>query len=258
MSALTLKLIACICMLLDHIGYCIPTLLPLRVIGRLAFPIYVFLLTEGFRHTSSRPRYALRLAVFALISQPAFGLFSRKDVWYPVGSVMVTLLAAFLCLWLIETCRRNHVLRVLSWAAVLGVCAVFHLELIQSDYGARGILLALSFYGLRSAEDRNAPRDRAVRMLALLFCAAVIVFYQPLLNNGIQLIKYVAGRSARFKALNEWSRIQAFSLFAIPLTLAYNGTRGPVPSSRFGRKLLQYAFYLFYPVHMMILYWTIR
>ena len=258
MSALALKLVACFCMLLDHIGYCIPKLLPLRVIGRLAFPLYVFLLTEGFRHSSSRLRYGLRLLLFTLISQPAFALFSAKDLYYPVGSVMFTLLAAFVSLWLIESCRSNLVLRLISWAAVAGLCLLFHLEYLDSDYGAQGILLALCYYYVKPKQIPTERGEWTRCLLALMFCTFLCMFYEPILRNGKQMISYILGRSEGFYPLKAWTRVKGFALLAVPLMMRYNGTRGWTPASRAGRKALQYGFYLFYPVHMMILYWTIR
>ena len=98
MSALTLRSIACVTMLLDHIGYLLagryPFLMPLRWIGRIAFPLYVFLIVNGFRHTRSRPRYALRLALFAILSQIPFTLFCDNRVFYPHLNVFVTLRCA--------------------------------------------------------------------------------------------------------------------------------------------------------------------
>ena len=100
MSALTLRILACLFMLLDHIGYSLggshPLYLPLRCIGRLAFPIFVFLVVNGFRHTSNRPRYALRLALFAVISQVPFALFCGQKTYFSNGNVFVTLLICLL------------------------------------------------------------------------------------------------------------------------------------------------------------------
>ena len=68
MSGLVLKIIAMLSMLTDHIGYIFfPTDLTWRYIGRIAFPLYCFLLTEGFFHTRSREKYLLRMAGFAVI-----------------------------------------------------------------------------------------------------------------------------------------------------------------------------------------------
>ena len=65
MSALVLRCIACIAMLFDHIGFQY-NILPFRIVGRIAFPIFVYLICNGYRHTSDRGKYALRLGFFAL------------------------------------------------------------------------------------------------------------------------------------------------------------------------------------------------
>ena len=258
MSALALKLIACVSMLLDHIGYCIPSLLPLRVVGRIAFPLYVFLLTEGFRRTSSRPRYALRLLIFAVIAQPAFGLMVKNDVWYSGGSVMVTLLISFLCLWAVEFCRNRPLLRPLSWLLVLGVCILYHLEILRSDYGAHGVLLTFVFYYLGTPKEAESRRQAILRMLALMFCALAASYYEYLIKNGTELLGYVFSQPYKFETLTPWKRVQAFSLLAIPLTVFYNGKKGWAPASLPARKAMQYGFYLYYPTHMLLLYLTIR
>ena len=149
-------------------------------------------------------------------------------------------------------------LRPLSWLCVLGVCVLLHFGIPKADYGCRGILLALTFYALPPNSEPESRREKTLRTLALLFCGVLAVFYQPILSNGIALFRYVFRGRADFAPLQGWARMQAFSLLAIPLLLLYNGRRGRTPGTRFGRKALQYAFYLFYPLHMLILYWTIR
>ncbi|MFN2363319.1 MAG: TraX family protein, partial [Halarsenatibacteraceae bacterium] len=75
MSSFQIKMVAITTMLIDHIGSIIfPEYIILRVIGRLAFPLFAFLITEGYRHTSNINRYLVRLSIFALISQYPFWL----------------------------------------------------------------------------------------------------------------------------------------------------------------------------------------
>ena len=150
MSALALRIIACVCMLLDHIGYCFagrwPFLAPLRWIGRIAFPLYVFLIVNGFRHTSNRFRYALRLAVFAVISQVPFALMCHPKTMLGTLNVFVTLLLALLTVWATDAMRKNRVTKYLCFLPTLAVYAVYYFGLLKSDYGAKGILLAMTFY----------------------------------------------------------------------------------------------------------------
>ena len=256
MSAFVLKLIACVCMLADHIGYFEPGMPVLRIVGRLAMPIYVYLLVEGFQHTSNRRRYALRLLVFAVLSQIPFGLLFNRDPLYPVGSVMVTLLLGYLCIWILEALKEKPILRLFALAAIIGLCVVLDLGLVKTDYGAKGILLILVFrFFAPPVLDREKSLLRRI-LFALLLCllTAAALYHVPLLKFALYEGSVVIGTEAALPVLSAWEKKQVFALCAIPLILFYNGKRGLATRSRASRKVIQYAFYAFYPVHMVILY----
>lgn len=162
LSGSALKLIALACMIVDHVtkrilaGFAAYTM-PLAVlggvsiaylgesIGRLAFPIYCFLLVEGFCHTHDRRRYALNLFVFALISEVPFDLcrtLTPLDITYQ--NVFVTLFLSCLGLCAYEGLRTRPAARI---AAVLGL-AVVSMGLL-CDYGPRGYAMVLMLYVLR-------------------------------------------------------------------------------------------------------------
>ena len=114
MTSAALQCIAVVTMLVDHIGYEIgyrffpglPTDL-LRAIGRLSFPIFAFMLVEGFLHTSSRKKYVLRLTIFALISEIPYRLFTVLGNWSRVGfptweNIFFELLLIFGALWCVQ------------------------------------------------------------------------------------------------------------------------------------------------------------
>ncbi len=262
MSALVIKLIASLCMLLDHIGYRgAPAVPALRAAGRIAFPLYVFLMTEGFRHTSDRLRYGLRLLLFAILSQAPFWLLMAEDTWYGYWNVMVTLLLALLCLWLLEICGKRKLLFFAAIPGILGLCAILDLGILHTDYGAKGILLAVSFYYLfpqpgAPAGKRFLPTWLSWILLTLAFF--VSVFHVYLYHLGLDVLRWMLGKGLRLTPLKRWSRMQLYALLALPLIFLYNGRRGWAPKSRPGRKCLQYAFYLFYPAHMLVLYWLFR
>ena len=129
MTALGLKLLASVFMLIDHIGYCFYGPMIFRIIGRLAFPIYVFQMTEGYRRTSNRLRYAVRLAIFGLISQVPFSLMIKGVPMQWNLNVMFTLLIGYLAIWLLETLKHRAGLLALGIGIVLGVQMLYFREM---------------------------------------------------------------------------------------------------------------------------------
>ena len=117
-----------------------------RFIGRIAFPIFCFQLIEGFVHTSDRKKYALRLAVFALISELPFNLAVNYTLFtLEYQNVFFTLLIGLLTIWAMEYFEKTHpVLMVVPAAAG---CLIAHL--IECDYGYQGIILIVILYVFR-------------------------------------------------------------------------------------------------------------
>jgi hypothetical protein len=175
MTGFALKMIAVITMLVDHIGaaviepvYLNSAVFPfkslfdslfagyplepvaalyiaMRFIGRLAFPIYCFLLTEGFAHTRSVRRYARNLFLFALISELPFNLAFFRQIWFPNHlNVFFTLLLGLIAMWGHAAFPRKPVLR---WLIPVG-CALVALS-FRTDYGAFGVVLIFLLYILR-------------------------------------------------------------------------------------------------------------
>ena len=137
-SSAMLKNIAVVTMLIDHIGAVIVARLlvrnglyeamvnqeaytawmgqnggmygiymAMRIIGRLAFPIYCFLLVEGFYHTRSRAKYAGRLFLFALLSEVPFDLAFSRRMWdFSSSNVFITLLFGLLVIWGVEGIKQ--------------------------------------------------------------------------------------------------------------------------------------------------------
>lgn len=242
MSALCLRIIASLCMLLDHIGYLWPKLGILRYVGRLAFPLYVYLLVNGYRHTSSRLRYALRLGLFALLSQLPFAwMLGMEQIWAQ-GNVFFTLLLALLVLWATDSLASRKALRFLAPLPALFAYALSFLGYLPMDYGAKGFLLALVFFYLEE------------RKLLCALATLMAIYHAQLVSWGIQLLRLLLGRTWDFVMLSSWQMVQLFSLAALPLIFLYNGKKGRMPASAWGKKLLQWGFYLFYPVHMLILH----
>ncbi len=236
MSALALRILACICMLLDHIGYCVNNM-TLRYVGRLAFPIYIFLMVNGFHHSRSRLRYALRFGIFALLSQIPFTLMAYGRYDFVHWNVMLTLLISLAVLWLGELLRKAPGGKLLCLLPAVLVYCVCHYGYIDMDYGGKGILLAVIFWLLDG------------KPLWITFACLFAVMHEHILNCILHF-----HRGVSLQLPNDWEMTQLLSLFSLPFIFSYNGEVGKLPSSPFGRKLTQLGFYAFYPLHMLLLW----
>lgn len=145
LNAFQLKILAIIFMTIDHIGAILfPYEMLYRQIGRLAFPIYCFLIVEGVVHSRDVKMYLLRLGVFALISEIPFDWAFRGVLFYwESQNVFFTLFLGALAIWLWSTYDKLHI-RVGAIVVILCVA-----EAVSCDYGALGVLLIIMLYVTR-------------------------------------------------------------------------------------------------------------
>ena len=127
----------------------------LRSVGRMAFPIYVFLLTEGFCHTRNRRRYALRLGVFALISEIPFDLLVYGKIWDTHSqNVFFTLFLGVLMLTAVDWIGRNTDAAHSQYRQMaVGVGAALLAWFLRTDYDAAGIMLIAVLFWFRLTPD---------------------------------------------------------------------------------------------------------
>lgn len=219
-----LKLIACITMLIDHVGHAIvpeltvPYVVPLyytcRIIGRIAFPIYCFLLVEGMRHTRNPQKYILRLAIGILLAEVPFDMLFEGGFTWNYQSVMLTLtLGAIMLLCMQKTQKREYKLLLILPFALLA-------ELAKCDYGGWGIAMIAVF----ALFDRIPAQILGLLAVNLLIESAVLPVF------GIPV------------------SVQLFAVFAMIPVAFYSGRKLTCS------KAIQWAFYLFYPVHLIILW----
>lgn len=213
-----LKLIAVVTMLLDHIGATLVPNIGLRVIGRVAFPIYCFLLAEGVHYTRDARAYLLRLGASMLVSELPFdlGLFGRVTLEYQ--SVMVTLTLAC-CMGLCMKRIDNTLLK-----ALVAVPFALAAELLRTDYGGAGVLVVAMFLLTRGMRLRLAVQTALLAALCLL----------------------IGGAHIRIGAVRV--PIELFGVLAMLPIACYRGAK----ASR--SRAVQAAFYAFYPVHLSALY----
>lgn len=140
-----LKLLALVFMLIDHIGARVFTGIPkLRIIGRMAFPLYAWCLVVGSVKTSNPARYILRMLVMAVISQPLYMMGLQHT--YQELNILFTLTIALVAIWGI---RQKFCLSQF-WAPIL--CYVL-LGFIQVDYGWKGLTFILVLYLARESRS---------------------------------------------------------------------------------------------------------
>ena len=116
----------------------------LRSVGRWAFPLYCFLLVEGFVHTRNRKKYGTNLLIFALVSEIPWNFVHTGEIWYDSQNVFFTLFLGYLGLCIIEMCKDRLV------PQICGLVLLFLLAFcLGADYGYKGYALILCLYALR-------------------------------------------------------------------------------------------------------------
>ena len=148
--------------------------LVLRGIGRLAFPIYCFLLAEGLLHTRNVKKYLLRMGLFALISELPFDLALHRTFFTPkYQNVFFTLFFGLLALSLWQWLTQKKGFRAAWWRQALGLLLIAALawlaELCRTDYGWQGVTVISLMYLLR-----ELPVLRDLGMLAVLFTSSTL------------------------------------------------------------------------------------
>ena len=139
LTSYQLKWIAVITMVIDHIGAVLfPGELILRIIGRLSFPIFCFLLTEGFCHTHNRRAYMQRLGVFALVSEVPYDLtFHGKLLDLERQNIFFTLLLGVILLNLLEG-GGQWLLQAAKVLFMMWIAEVFKVDYGYEGYGCSG------------------------------------------------------------------------------------------------------------------------
>ena len=215
-SSFTLKIIAIIFMLCDHFGDAI--LKPFsffNVLGRIAFPIFAFQLTEGYIHTKNLKKYFKRLIIIAIISQIPFMLFSSTFTSRFSLNIFFTLFIGLFAIYIYDK-SHNKFLGIL---VTIFLCALA--QLIKTDYGAWGVCIIMIFYIFK---------DKKIWMCLLYLLSCLLKYLPYLLAYNFHYIYMLLLLGT------------ASSIFFIIL---YNGKQG---------KKVKYLLYAFYPLHMLALY----
>lgn len=234
-SSFTLHILAMSLMLCDHLW---ATMFPaqewLTCLGRIAFPIFAFMIAQGYYKTSDLKKYILRIFLFALISEIPFNLITGSSVFYPYHqNVLWTFLIALLSICLIEKVREKEKwwLTAIVSALVIGFDFLFGM-VTMVDYFGCGILTVLIFYFFRK---RN------------FWCLLAQIILLAYLN-----IEVIGGYCYDVELFGFEFLIvqQGFALLALIPIWLYKGEQG------YHSKAFKYFCYGFYPAHLLILYFV--
>ncbi len=219
MTSSPLKIMACLTMLIDHMGAVLfPGEILWRIVGRIAFPIFAFLIVEGYFHTKSIKKYLLRLGLFAVFSEIPFDITLKhaKGLEFQSQNIFFTLFIALLAIALYDTLKEKRYTLAVFCVFALGVLN----EFIHADYGIYGVVIIFIFY--------KYHENKKMLLLALLIINTVLC---ALNSPGIE-------------QMTLWTIVQMFSLLSLLFIFNYNGRKG---------LSLRYLFYVFYPGHLLIL-----
>ena len=213
-----LKIIAILSMTLDHIGvHLFPECELLRILGRFALPIFAYMIAEGCRYTRNPRKYLLTILSVAILCQIA--------VFVAMGSLYQCILVTFtLSILLIQSMNRARkeethqaaVTTALIWTGVVFVCVGLPMLLDHTDFA-----VDYGLWGVLLPVFIYLGRDKKEKLL--------------LTAGGLALL------SLSFPGLPQW-----FSLLTLPLLALYNGQRG--------KWRMKYFFYVYYPLHLMVIY----
>lgn len=233
MTSFMLKIIAIITMFCDHFGYGFMGHFSFfNYIGRIAFPIFAFQISEGFIHTKNLKRYFIRLFLFALISQIPFQLFLHKFI--PGSSttlnIFFTLIFGLLAIMIYDYFSKinkkelNHRVFGNLFNNFIGILFAFLIgyigELLHVDYGFWGIIVIFSFYLFK---------NNKLAMIISYITLCIIRYGMNILLHGFY-IQYVL--------------LALCTILPITIISLYNGKQG---------RKIKYGLYLFYPVHLLLL-----
>ena len=220
MSVFVLKLIAAFFMVVDHAKDAFPFFVNnfSKYFGRIAFPLFAFCAVQGYVHTRDFKKYIKRLIIAGIITEVPYLIFNSIPTLNVVNlNIMFTLAMGLIAIKAYDACGKNFK----GFLAVIGVAGIG--ELVKVDYGIFGVLLIFSFYVFKDSKWKT--------LLASFTIVAGKYLYRIFILN-LGFTEY---------PVKNWIA----TTIPIFLVVLYNGKKGPS---------LKWFFYIFYPLHLLILW----
>lgn len=237
-SVFVLQIIAMLSMLSDHMGYSLlGNPLWMRCVGRFAFPIYAFLLAEGYRHIKNNHERLFKhlggFVVLSVVSELPYDLMEGEtytvEEIFSSQSAMITLLIGFLGLIAIDVWKDKP---LFLWATVILTALANYFT--SANYKLVGVLLIYAFYYYL---EKEIDKPFVIKLLSLLIIFAVYLPFYHIARNDFEII---------VPSFNSWCWYATHILIAVLLAL-YNGRLG------YYNKKFKVVYKSFYPAHMLVI-----
>lgn len=221
-----IKTIAIIAMLIDHIAWSFVHTYTLQgqlmhVIGRLTAPIMCYFIAQGYVHTRSLKKYLIRMLAFTLISQIPYSLESSGRINFTSWNVIYTLTLGLIAIYAYDKIKN----KIVKWFAIIGIGILA----IPGDWMFFGIAFCLIFY-----IHRENFKMQCIGIICVGLSEIILMTIAAAVTGNDIVTTILHGL------------FQLSIIFSLPVLYLYNGEKG-------GGKLSRWAFYIFYPLHLMIL-----
>ena len=225
LSSNILKIVACISMMLDHIGLIFfPRYTIFRILGRIAFPIFTFMIAEGCYYTKNKLKRLLVMSSSALIMQIGLYIFTGMTYF----NIFVHFTLSIIVIYLIDFIEEKIKTKQIIFSIVAIICTILLLtylywfsetfNYLYGNYGIFAIIMPVTFYLIK----KYLPKINHI------VCVPVICIFM-----------YIMLLKIKFP-------YQLYGMMSCIFIILYNGKKGKLN--------LKYLFYIFYPLHFIILY----
>ena len=225
LSSNILKIVACISMLLDHIGFIFfPQYIIFRILGRIAFPIFAVMIAEGCYYTKNKLKRLLVMSSFALIMQIGLYMFTGMTDFNIFIHFSLSIIVIYLIDYIEEKIKNKQLIFAIITTLVTILLLAYlywfseNYNYLYSNYGIFAIIMPVVLYVIK----KYLPNINHI------VCVPVICIFMYLMLLKIKF------------------PYQLFGMLSCLFIILYNGKKGKLN--------LKYLFYIFYPLHFIILY----
>jgi len=225
-----LKIIATISMLIDHIGFILlPDIIFFRILGRIAFPLFAFCIAEGCKYTQNKFKHIVLIFLSGVFFQVVYYIFERNMylnifITFSLSIIMIYALQYFKSKLFDSSASKTSKM----FSGILFICSIVFVYILNIfltiDYGFWGSMLPLFASLFHSSDDypRLQAFDKKHLNIMIFFIGLILVY------------------------LTSTFSVQIYSFISIIFLIFYSGQKGELN--------LKYFFYLFYPIHLVVLY----